>query len=69
LYSSYCDCAKFINWLDEPLYWEGLNDAKKVKAAKNEQYAWVITRGAELCDEETGVGKQKREREGMYISL
>ncbi|SAM02439.1 hypothetical protein [Absidia glauca] len=55
LYSSYCDCAKFINWLDEPLYWEGLNDAKKVKAAKNEQYAWIITRGAELCDEETGV--------------
>ncbi|ORX61626.1 WD40 repeat-like protein [Hesseltinella vesiculosa] len=51
LYSSYCDCGKFINWVDEDQHWE--KNGKK--APKNEQYAWFITRGAEMCDVEDGV--------------
>ncbi|CAO3599999.1 unnamed protein product [Absidia cylindrospora] len=51
LYTSYCDCGKVIEFLDESLYWENLKDRKKAKAAQQEQSAWFITRGAELCDD------------------
>ncbi|ORZ25855.1 WD40-repeat-containing domain protein [Absidia repens] len=51
LYTSYCDCGKVIEFLDESLYWESLKDRKKAKAAQQEQSAWFITRGAELCDD------------------
>jgi hypothetical protein len=41
-----------IEFLDESLYWENLKDKKKVKAAQDEQYAWFITRGVELCNDD-----------------
>ncbi|KAI8069307.1 WD40-repeat-containing domain protein [Gongronella butleri] len=47
IYSSYCDCGKFIEWLDEPQYWH----KKGKEQPENEQYAWFITRGAEMCDD------------------
>ncbi|CAO3655888.1 unnamed protein product [Mucor fragilis] len=46
MYSSYCDCAKFIDWLDD--------DA----SSSHSQYAWLISRGAELCDQSEGVSSK-----------
>ncbi|KAI8099614.1 WD40-repeat-containing domain protein [Halteromyces radiatus] len=56
LYSSYCDCGKFINWLDESSYWDTLKETASTKASRQQQqYAWFISRGAELCDESGGI--------------
>jgi hypothetical protein len=49
IYSSYCDCGKFVKWLDESLYSDPGNTEN--------QYAWFISRGAELCDLSDGVCK------------
>ncbi|KAG1053228.1 hypothetical protein G6F43_004683 [Rhizopus delemar] len=54
LYSSYCDCGKFVRWLDESLY---LKQAEKNKEEEG-QYAWFISRGAELCDVSEGVSSK-----------
>ncbi|KAG0169473.1 hypothetical protein DFQ29_009680 [Apophysomyces sp. BC1021] len=52
LYSSYCDCGKFVNWLDETTYFsEEMGDEIVV----DEEYAWFISRGAEMCDISDGV--------------
>ena len=86
IYSSYCDCGKFIKWVDEPAYKEAQAKAATTSAAvkteeeeeinvekmdddnnnnttttttssSNEEYAWFISRGAEMCDVEDGVCK------------
>ncbi|EPB83107.1 hypothetical protein HMPREF1544_10145 [Mucor circinelloides 1006PhL] len=43
MYSSYCDCAKFVDWLDDDT------------SSSHRQYAWLISRGAEMCDQNEGV--------------
>lgn len=48
IYSSYCDCAKFVDWLDEKAY---------QATDSNSKYAWLISRGAEMCDLSEGVCK------------
>lgn len=54
LYSSYCDCGKFIKWLDEDRYLE--ETKAEGSSEKDEQpYAWFITRGAEMCDMGDGI--------------
>ncbi|CDH56037.1 wd g-beta repeat-containing protein [Lichtheimia corymbifera JMRC:FSU:9682] len=76
IYSSYCDCGKFIKWVDEPAYKEAQakataavkteeeeeinvekmdEDNNNNNTASNEEYAWFISRGAEMCDVEDGV--------------
>ncbi|KAL9550086.1 hypothetical protein MBANPS3_004897 [Mucor bainieri] len=47
MYSSYCDCAKFIDWLDDD-----------TSSSHNRQHAWLISRGAELCDQSEGVSSK-----------
>ncbi|CAO3628262.1 unnamed protein product [Cunninghamella blakesleeana] len=54
IYSSICDCGKFINWLDECHYWD--NNKKK---KPDQQYAWFISRGTELCDEIDGTSTKQ----------
>ncbi|KAG1442240.1 hypothetical protein G6F56_011151 [Rhizopus delemar] len=54
LYSSYCDCGKFVRWLDESLY---MKQGEKSDEEKGE-YAWFISRGAELCDVSEGVSSK-----------
>ncbi|CAO3607731.1 unnamed protein product [Cunninghamella echinulata] len=59
LYTSYCDCGKFIKWLDEPQYWESVKKEEEDNNKNNgQQYAWFITRGAELCDVSEGVSSK-----------
>lgn len=33
MYSSYCDCGRFINWIDEKYYWDqkGTEGKKRLK--------------------------------------
>lgn len=66
VYSSYCDCGKFIKWLDEPApemqkaTEDELNVDKMdedVDEKQTEQYTWFISRGAEMCDVSDGVCK------------
>lgn len=52
LYSSYCDCGKFVKWLDESIYLSQ-SDAMDI----DNGYAYFITRGTELCDVSDGVCK------------
>ncbi|KAI9323473.1 WD40-repeat-containing domain protein [Dichotomocladium elegans] len=57
IYSSYCDCGKFISWLDEPLY---LAEQQQQQQQQKEDisatvYAYFISRGAEMCDVDDGV--------------
>ncbi|KAJ2960794.1 hypothetical protein NQZ79_g3839 [Umbelopsis isabellina] len=54
LYSSYCDCGKFIKWLDEDRY---LEETKAEGSSEKDEkpYAWFITRGAEMCDMGDGI--------------
>lgn len=47
MYSSYCDCGKFIRWLDEP-----------TKDESNVEFAWFISRGAEMCNLEDGISSK-----------
>lgn len=69
MYSSYCDCGKFVNWVDQPTP----TDVKQKTATKNPTsddpmqidsenqdgslFAWFISRGAEMCDVSDGVCK------------
>lgn len=46
MYSSYCDCGKFIRWLDEP-----------TRNESDVEFSWFISRGAEMCDLEDGICK------------
>lgn len=56
LYSSYCDCGKFIKWLDEAKYLNKDADSMDIDdEATQDEYAYFITRGAELCDVSDGV--------------
>ncbi|CAO3636618.1 unnamed protein product [Mucor hiemalis] len=56
LYSSYCDCGKFIKWLDESKYLNKDSDAMDIdESPQDNNYAYFITRGAELCDVSDGV--------------
>ncbi|OAD07625.1 hypothetical protein MUCCIDRAFT_104563 [Mucor lusitanicus CBS 277.49] len=48
MYSSYCDCAKFIDWLDDDTS----------SSSSHSPYAWLISRGAELCDQSEGVSSK-----------
>lgn len=48
IYSSYCDCGKFIKWLDEPAA-EGTSEEPP--------HAYFVSRGAEICDVAEGVCK------------
>lgn len=58
LYSSYCDCGKFIKWLDESKYLNKDSDAMDIdESPQDNNYAYFITRGAELCDVSDGVCK------------
>ncbi|KAF7730101.1 hypothetical protein EC973_003047 [Apophysomyces ossiformis] len=52
IYSSYCDCGKFVNWLDEATYF---SEEMKDEIVVDEDYAWFISRGAEMCDISDGV--------------
>ncbi|KAL0083572.1 WD40-repeat-containing domain protein [Phycomyces blakesleeanus] len=72
IYSSYCDCGKFIKWLDEPIYTaqqKKLTQEDDIKEEKievdimeedgtPENYAWFISRGAEMCDVGDGVSSK-----------
>ncbi|KAI9250449.1 WD40-repeat-containing domain protein [Phascolomyces articulosus] len=61
LYSSYCDCGKFITWLDEPgRIQEQEEEENDVNVDKMEEdtkapYSYFISRGAEMCDVDEGV--------------
>ncbi|KAI7864499.1 WD40-repeat-containing domain protein [Spinellus fusiger] len=66
MYSSYCDCGKFIQWFDADAYEanqqkEDLNqeeemiDIESCIEKEPEQHAWFISRGTELCDISEGV--------------
>lgn len=76
LYSSYCDCGKFVNWVDAPDSDELTHIEKQVvdlvvtdmdvdlASSKDEeeeeagnQFAWFISRGAEMCDVSDGICK------------
>ncbi|KAI8140478.1 WD40-repeat-containing domain protein [Fennellomyces sp. T-0311] len=54
MYSSYCDCGKFITWLDE-----SVRQDEEVNVDKMDEDAapssWFISRGAEMCDVDDGV--------------
>ncbi|KAI8379820.1 WD40-repeat-containing domain protein [Choanephora cucurbitarum] len=54
LYSSYCDCGKFVKWLDEDLYRQNNTNMDLDESP----YAWFISRGAELCDVSDGVSSK-----------
>jgi hypothetical protein len=56
LYSSYCDCGKFIKWLDEDRY---LKETKTEGSSEEDSkpFAWFVTRGAEMCDMGDGICK------------
>lgn len=56
LYSSYCDCGKFIKWLDEDRYIEETK-AEGSSEEDSKPYAWFVTRGAEMCDMGDGICK------------
>ncbi|KAI9470667.1 MAG: WD40-repeat-containing domain protein [Benjaminiella poitrasii] len=59
LYSSYCDCGKFVKWLDESMYFEQNDkDAMNIDQSTEERYAWFISRGAEMCDVSEGVSSK-----------
>ncbi|KAL0087782.1 WD40-repeat-containing domain protein [Phycomyces blakesleeanus] len=64
MYSSYCDCGKFVKWLDAAAFESARkneDDAEEmidvVSCDENEDmgYAWFISRGAEMCDVSEGV--------------
>jgi hypothetical protein len=67
MYSSYCDCGKFINWVDEGSEMSDIekqvdelavSDEKKDETMEPESpFAWFISRGAEMCDVSDGVCK------------
>ncbi|KAI7887958.1 WD40-repeat-containing domain protein [Mucor mucedo] len=48
LYTSYCDCVKFVKWVDEAAYFK--NNGMDINHKPEDGYAWFITRGTELCD-------------------
>ncbi|ORX62961.1 WD40 repeat-like protein [Hesseltinella vesiculosa] len=69
LYSSYCDCGRFVDWVDADVYLEQVRQTKQLGKAKQEDdseslvdieeededdapFAWFITRGAEMCDDD-----------------
>ncbi|KAI7905051.1 WD40-repeat-containing domain protein [Cokeromyces recurvatus] len=62
LYSSYCDCGKFVKWLDESIYFEQQqqqkDDIMDVEETTQEKYTWFISRGAEMCDVSEGVSSK-----------
>ncbi|KAI8364922.1 WD40-repeat-containing domain protein [Blakeslea trispora] len=64
MYSSYCDCGKFIDWIDRPA---DVNDMEEQvnelsinqeERAKDKQFAYFISRGAEMCDVSEGVSSK-----------
>jgi hypothetical protein len=57
LYSSYCDCGKFIKWLDEDRYLEETKAEGSSEEEDTKEYAWFVTRGAEMCDMGDGICK------------
>ena len=59
MYSSYCDCGKFITWLDEPKKEEEEEDKDKMDQDDTTiaPYSYFISRGAEMCDVDEGVCK------------
>lgn len=72
MYSSYCDCGKFVNWVDAPTTTEddvmhiekqvdelAVNDIEMNKKKDPHSFAWFISRGAEMCDVSDGVCKYK----------
>ncbi|KAI8885383.1 WD40 repeat-like protein [Backusella circina FSU 941] len=54
IYSSYCDCGKFVEWLDESVYLNGVNK----EDSTGNQHAWFISRGAEMCDVSDGLSSK-----------
>ncbi|KAL1915225.1 uncharacterized protein VTP21DRAFT_7501 [Calcarisporiella thermophila] len=52
IYSSYCDCGKFIRWLDADDEYQVGADADANE--ESIRHAYFVTRGAELCDLEDG---------------
>ncbi|KAG0166791.1 hypothetical protein DFQ28_007313 [Apophysomyces sp. BC1034] len=66
MYSSYCDCGKFIKWIDEsaPESVKTTEDEVNVDnmdeddEKEKEQYSWFISRGAEMCDVSDGVSSK-----------
>ncbi|KAI7853079.1 WD40-repeat-containing domain protein [Circinella umbellata] len=55
MYSSYCDCGKFITWLDEPKKEEMKEEDKMDQDNDVAPYSYFISRGAEMCDVDEGV--------------
>ncbi|KAI9488386.1 WD40-repeat-containing domain protein [Zychaea mexicana] len=66
MYSSYCDCGKFITWLDEGAAGtpsgeaEGVKKEEDINVDKMDEdpaapYSYFISRGAEMCDVDDGV--------------
>ncbi|KAG2223512.1 hypothetical protein INT45_000832 [Circinella minor] len=55
MYSSYCDCGKFITWLDEPKKEEEEEKDKMDQDNDVAPYSYFISRGAEMCDVDEGV--------------
>ena len=64
MYSSYCDCGKFIDWIDQPAHVDDMEkqvnelsmDDQEKKTESN-LFAYFISRGAEMCDVSEGVCK------------
>ena len=70
MYSSYCDCGKFVKWLDPPPVLQQQEEDENIlspspskqdpppeEQEKEKQHAWFISRGAEICDVGEGICK------------
>lgn len=68
MYSSYCDCGKFVNWVDPPKDNDvadiekqvdelAVTDDKPMQIDTEPNFGWFISRGAEMCDVSDGVCK------------
>ncbi|KAI8362685.1 WD40-repeat-containing domain protein [Choanephora cucurbitarum] len=65
MYSSYCDCGKFIDWIDQPAHVDDMEkqvnelsvDDRERKTESN-LFAYFISRGAEMCDVSEGVSSK-----------
>ncbi|KAF7728088.1 hypothetical protein EC973_006726 [Apophysomyces ossiformis] len=66
IYSSYCDCGKFIKWIDEATTESEKCQEDELNVDKmdeddekeKEHYTWFISRGAEMCDVSDGVSSK-----------
>ncbi|KAI7906648.1 WD40-repeat-containing domain protein [Cokeromyces recurvatus] len=71
MYSSYCDCGKFIHWVDDQQQTTVIDEVERrveeLSVVEEEEqsnksndtpFAWFISRGAEMCDVSEGVSSK-----------